>query len=222
MPLGAMMAATGIVAALYERKQTGKGDQLDISLAKSAQWLLSGTEGDLIGPPRGIPVRPNCRLYQGSDGKYLTVAAGEPRTWRALCNGLGLEDIAESRPGGDDREATANRIAEKFATRPAADWVAELGPSGTPVGMVNLASDLRDDPHVRARHSLVEVDGTLVPASPIRRRDVNGPVPEAPLAPPPSVGATPATSSPRQASRSKRSSSSSPTASPPPADTEEA
>jgi crotonobetainyl-CoA:carnitine CoA-transferase CaiB-like acyl-CoA transferase len=188
VPLGAMMATTGIVAALYEREHTGKGGQLDISLTESAQWLLAGTEGDLVGPPRGIPERPNRRLYQGSDGKYLTVAAAEPRAWRALCNGLGLDRLAEGRPGGDDPESTAKCIAEKFATRPVAEWVAELGPTGAAVGMVNLASDLRDDPHVRARRSLVEVDGTLVPASPIRRRDVNGPVPEAPLAPPPSVG----------------------------------
>src|SRR5205823_329269 len=132
----------------------GKGGQIDISLAESASWLLAGTEGDLVGPPRGIPASPDRHLYKCSDGKYLTTAAAEPRTWRALCEGLGLDDLAESRPGGDDRDATRDRIAAIFATRPAAEWVAELGPRGAAVGMVHEASDLRSDPHVQARKSL--------------------------------------------------------------------
>ena len=188
VPLGAMMAATGIVAALYERQRTGKGGQIDISLAESASWLLAGTEGDLVGPPRGIPASPDRHLYRCSDGKYLTTAAAEPRTWRALCAGLGLDDLAEARPGGDDRDATRDRMAAIFATRPAAEWVAELGPRGAAVGMVHEASDLRSDPHVQARKSLIEVDGVLVPASPIRRRDLNGPVTEQTPAGSPSVG----------------------------------
>jgi alpha-methylacyl-CoA racemase len=185
VPLGAMMAATGVVSALYERQRTGKGTHLDISLAESATWLLSGSDREINGNPWGIPVGADRRLYECSDGRYVTVAAAEPRTWAALTTGLGLADLAEGGvPRGDDVEAARTRIAEVFATRPAAEWVAELGPTGAAIGILNRGTDLPNDPHVQARGALVQVGDLHVPANPIRRRDLQGSIPQdAPLAP---------------------------------------
>jgi alpha-methylacyl-CoA racemase len=184
VPLGAMMAATGVVSALYERDRTGKGGQLDISLAESATWLLSGSDGEINGNPWGIPVTPDRHLYVCSDGRYISVAAAEPKTWAALTKGLGLDDLSEARPGGEQADEVKARMAKVFATRPAAEWVAELGPTGAAIGMVNRGTDLVGDAHVQARRSLVEVGEMHVPANPIRRRDASGPIEEdAPPAP---------------------------------------
>jgi alpha-methylacyl-CoA racemase len=189
VPLGAMMAATGIVAALLDRERHGRGGHIDVSLAEAATWLLSGSDAELAGTPWGIPVTPDRRLYECADRRFVTVAAAEPRTWVALCEGLGLAELAAEgrmpRERADEVEAT---LAARFATRPAADWVEELGPLGAAIGAVNRGADVVRDPHVQARGSIVEVSGTNVPANPIRLRDLDGPRSSTNTTPPPVVG----------------------------------
>ncbi len=177
VPLGALMATIGITAALFDRRATGKGRHLDISLAESATWLLTGAEGLLNGGGFRIPASPDRRLYQCSDSKWVSVAAADRRTWAALCTALGLDDMAADlpnpmQPGG--WPSVVERLSSVFATRPAAEWVAELGPIGAAVGPVNGPADLATDPHVQARAGLVDVDGTKVPVNPVRTRGSEG------------------------------------------------
>jgi crotonobetainyl-CoA:carnitine CoA-transferase CaiB-like acyl-CoA transferase len=185
VPLGAMMAAVGIVSALHSRHSTGRGCYLDISLSESATWLLSGFDALINGPGFQIPESPDRRLYRCRDDRYISVAAAEPRSWAALCTGLGLEDLVDRRPATEEWPEVTARLAEVFAGRPAAEWVAELGPQGAAVGPVNTGSELQADPHVEARRSLVDIDGVVVPANPIRTGSdpVSSPDPG-----PPSVG----------------------------------
>jgi alpha-methylacyl-CoA racemase len=188
VPLGALMATVGITSALFDRQRTGTGCHLDISLAESSTWLLTGFEGLLNGAGFRIPASPDRRLYRCADGKWVSVAAAEPRTWAALCAGLGLDDLAGSMPNAmkpDGWEPFETRLGAAFATRPAAEWVAELGPTGAAVGPVYEPAEVAADPHVQARGSLVDVDGTKVPANPVR---VVGAEP-APRTAPPAVGA---------------------------------
>ena len=170
LPIAALMATTGIVTALYDRERTGHGAHIDISMSESASWLLGGAEGQLSDSAFGIPMSASRRLYQCGDGRWVSVAADEARTWSALCKGLGLDDLAENGPG--DQDETARRIGEVLRTRPAAEWIAELGPTGSTISAVHEGSTLVDDPHVKARGAVVEVDGKPVPANPIR---INGP-----------------------------------------------
>jgi crotonobetainyl-CoA:carnitine CoA-transferase CaiB-like acyl-CoA transferase len=190
VPLGAMMAATGISAALVDRDRTGRGCQIDVSLAEAATWLLSGNDGELADSSWGIPFGPDRRLYECSDGRFITVAAAEPRTWAALCGGLGLADLAaEGLPPRDRAEEVTARLATVFATRPAAEWVDLLGPLNAAIGAVNQGSDVVNDPQVQARGSIVSVAGRSVPGNPIRMRDMQGPRSGTATSPPPEVGA---------------------------------
>jgi alpha-methylacyl-CoA racemase len=190
VPLGAMMAATGIAAALVERDRTGRGCQIDVSLAEAATWLLAGNDGELADSPWGIPSGPDRRLYQCRDGRFISVAAAEPRTWAALCDGLGLADLAAAGlPPPDRAEEVIARLAAVFATRPAAEWVDLLGPLNAAIGAVNQGSDVVRDPHVQARGSIVSVAGRSVPGNPIRMRDSEGPRSTTATSAPPEVGA---------------------------------
>jgi alpha-methylacyl-CoA racemase len=168
VPLGAMMATVGILSALHSRQTTGRGCHLDLSLSESATWLLSGFDAVINGPGFRIPESPDRRLYRCRDGAYISAAAADPRTWAALCTGLGLEDLVGRRPAPEDWPEVTARIARVFAERPAAEWVSELGPQGAAVGPVNAGTDLQADPQLEARGSLVEVDGVVVPSNPIR------------------------------------------------------
>ncbi|MGH3252110.1 MAG: CaiB/BaiF CoA transferase family protein [Trebonia sp.] len=174
IPVGAMMASVGILAALRERDKTGTGCQLDISLSESATWLLSSSDGILSGPPRGVPSGPDRRLYACADGTWVAVTSAEPRTWNALCHGLGLPDLTDTLWQWADADAVAGRLAAVFLTRRAEDWVASLGPLGASVVRVNRGPELLDDPQVRARNVVQQVGDVLVPRSPVRIRDADG------------------------------------------------
>jgi alpha-methylacyl-CoA racemase len=190
VPLGAIMAAMGVLGAIIERGKTGKGCQIDVSLAEAAGWLLSGEDGNLTMDPQFIGVAPGRRLYECGDGEFISVAAAEPRTWENLCNAMGLGDLVEEvYPAGARADEVTQRLADVFRTRPAHEWVDELGPLGTAVGAVNRGRQIVDDPHNAARGSTVDVAGTMVPRSPVRLRDTDGPRTTTAVAPPPEPGA---------------------------------
>ncbi len=190
VPTGALMAVAAITTALFDRERTRRGAHLDVSLAESATWLLSGVEGHLSDSGWTIPLSPARHLYQCGDGRWVATAADEPRTWTALCRGLGLDDLAASgRPESEDYEAVRLRIADAFATRPATEWVGELGPAGVIISLVHKGSTLVDDPQVRARGAVVDVGGSPVPANPIRINGVDGPRATTVTTPPPVTGA---------------------------------
>jgi alpha-methylacyl-CoA racemase len=189
VPLGAMMATTGILAAVIERNRSGKGCQIDISLAESSTWLLGGMPGALKDGFRGIQASPDRRLYVCSDGKFLSVAASEPRTWAALCDGLDAPDLSDKLGVQGDAAALAvARLNEIFAARPAAEWVAKLGPLGAAVNAVNQGRDVVDDPQYAARRAFLNVAGEDVPANPVRLQDALGRRSEEAVGEPPLVG----------------------------------
>jgi crotonobetainyl-CoA:carnitine CoA-transferase CaiB-like acyl-CoA transferase len=189
IPVGAMMASVGILAALRERDRTGRGCQLDISLSESATWLLSSADGTFDTGGRGVPTGPDRRLYECAGQSWVAVTSAEPRTWDALVTGLGLADLADTLHRWDDWDAVTDRLAAAFRTRPAEDWVAELAPLGASVVRVNRGPDLRDDPQAMARGVLQQVGDVLVPRSPVRIRDEKGERPAVPTYPPPPAGA---------------------------------
>jgi hypothetical protein len=79
----------------------------------------------------GIPAGPTRRLYQCGDGRFITLAAPEPKTWTALCQGLGLPELAEGgRMAWDKADEVSAQLEAIFASRPASEWVELLGPLG--------------------------------------------------------------------------------------------
>ncbi len=174
LPIGAMLAASAITAALFDRERTGRGRWIDISLTEAATWLLTGSDRSLA-EGSWIPVSASRRLYRCADGRYVTVAAQEPRTWAALCEGLGLPELAREGPLVVEHSAELEaRLASAFATRPAAEWLTLLGPKGAAISIVNHGADVVSDPHVRTRESVVEIEGVPLPANPIRMGDRDG------------------------------------------------
>jgi alpha-methylacyl-CoA racemase len=190
IPLGALMSVVGILAAVHQATRTGRGTRLDANMTDAAMWSLSEEVAQAAqAPSPPWPANAARTCYLCADGRYVTVAAGEPRTWAALCEGLEVPDLVEQRyPRGDDALAQA-RLAEVFATKPAADWVASPGLAAG-VGPVNEVEDLLEDPQVTGRDSLVSIPGTeaRVLANPIRFEGQGGTAASSALRPPPDLG----------------------------------
>ncbi len=159
-PVAGLHAAIGIFAALTERAQTGKGSMVDLSIVDSNAWILSD---DVARVSLGYPIRwwaqsAQRRVYTCADGKMITVAADEPRTWLALCQGLGLEEFSDHTPRGDEEQAAmVERLEKIFATKPAAEWVDTLGAAWACVDPVNDPIDLLEDEHLVARGAIAEI-----------------------------------------------------------------
>jgi crotonobetainyl-CoA:carnitine CoA-transferase CaiB-like acyl-CoA transferase len=181
-------AVAGIQAALLQVARSGKGAFIDISLSEAATWLLTCGINPLSDRPFILPATPDRRLYVCGDGRFVAVASAEPRTWGALCDGLGVPELKRTLQKPAEAQNTAKVLGDIFRTRPAAEWVERLASAGAAVTIVNHGIQLLDDPHVRARRSIVESAGVPVPANPVRISDPDASYSETVTAAPHTVG----------------------------------
>jgi crotonobetainyl-CoA:carnitine CoA-transferase CaiB-like acyl-CoA transferase len=161
---GALMGAVGVLAALHERRRSGEGQMVDISMADGALSWLAMVAGryfcDEVVPRRGGQVLAGgviCYLpYEAADG-WVSCGALEPKFWASLCGGVGRPDLVESQfeaPGGKGwRE-----IAAIFRSRTRAEWKAFNDQHDCCVEPVLDLDEALDSELVRAREMVVEVE----------------------------------------------------------------
>lgn len=115
--------------------------------------------GAAPGPGSGILTgRYACYgIYGTRDGKWLTVAAIEPRFWANLCEAVGLDHWV-ARQLDDTAQAEIRADLEAvFRSRDRDAWAAELGPADTCVAPVLSVAETVDDPQYVARHAFAAV-----------------------------------------------------------------
>jgi crotonobetainyl-CoA:carnitine CoA-transferase CaiB-like acyl-CoA transferase len=161
---GALIAALGVLAALHERRRSGQGQFVDVSMADGAlSWLalVAGRyfcDGEV--PRRGEQQLAGgivCYLpYEAADG-WVTCGALEPKFWKALCLGVGRPDLVERQfeaPGSEAWE----EIAAVFRSRTREEWKAFNDEHDCCVEPVLDLDEALDSELVRAREMVVEVD----------------------------------------------------------------
>jgi alpha-methylacyl-CoA racemase len=158
---GSLMAVVGVLAALAGRAATGQGRIVDVSMTDGALALLPllaaqallGSGEPAAGEAWLAGALPGYNVYATADGKYVTVAALEPKFWAELCRRLDRPDLIERQFPRDaaDRQATMAELAAIFRTRTRDEWVAELGDADVCVGPVNSIIEALDDPQLRER-----------------------------------------------------------------------
>lgn len=128
---GAQRAVIEVLAALLERERTGRGARIVVSMTHGSHELVAHrVGGDPV--PRLLTGGVACyRIYATGDGRWLTVAALEPKFWRRLCELLERPDL-ESRAF----DAELPELDALFRTRPLADWLELLEGKDTCVGPV--------------------------------------------------------------------------------------
>jgi alpha-methylacyl-CoA racemase len=131
---GALAAVIGIQSALLQCARSGEGAFVDISLSESATALLTCGINPLSDKPLMLPATPDRRLYACADGRFVAVASAEPRTWGALCDGLGVPELKANLHQSTQAEVTTEALADIFRTRPATEWVERLAPTGAARG----------------------------------------------------------------------------------------
>jgi alpha-methylacyl-CoA racemase len=166
---GAMSLAVGVLAALWERQQSGRGQIIDASVVGAVALLTSyfrspGKLG-LRGTNVADGAAPFYNVYECGDARYISVGAVEPEFYSALCHELGLSDAE----WGDqfDRSRWPIRTAHLrslFLQQTRDEWVDKLGFAGACVAPVLDMSEAPHHAHNIARASFTQIDGALHPS----------------------------------------------------------
>jgi formyl-CoA transferase len=165
-----MYAVYGILSAYVHRLKTGEGQYVDTSLLEGAVaytfWESSiyFATGE-IPPPMGSAHRLNApyQVFDTQDGA-LSVGAANQSTWERLCKVLERQDLAQDPRflTNADRIRHCRQLAATlqplFRQRTTAAWLALLNEAGVPAGPIYNMAQVYEDPHVRAREMLVELD----------------------------------------------------------------
>ncbi len=170
---GALVAVSGILAALYQRERDGKGRVVDTSLCESALAFSSIYFGkDLAGeaPQRGQEMldgsRPSYTIYETQDGRHLAVGAIEPKFWKAFITAIELPELEScAMDGGAAGVAVKAKIQAKVQAETSDHWVQVFESVNACVELIQSIPEVRGDPHHIDRQAFLP-DGTV--RSPIR------------------------------------------------------
>jgi alpha-methylacyl-CoA racemase len=196
---GGLWAALAIVAALRERDRTGKGTVLDVSMtdgllafapfafgaALANEPVTRGGEALTGGiAPYGV--------YRTSDGKFVTLAALEPKFFLAFAAAVGLEADLSALAPGPHQEHLRQKIAAVFASKTRDEWAAVAASLDVCIAPVLEPGEALASDHHRARalsFSLPTPRGDVpqlrLPVTPLGMAGSDGSVA---VAPPPRMG----------------------------------
>jgi alpha-methylacyl-CoA racemase len=102
-------------------------------------------------------------LYETSDGRHVSVGPLEPQFYARFVELLGIQDAPDRydlAQGGELRR----QVAERFASRPLAEWTEVFEGTDACVAPVLTMSEAVTHPHVAAREVFVEREGVVQPA----------------------------------------------------------
>jgi CoA:oxalate CoA-transferase len=166
---GGVFASQGILAALYQREKTGRGQRIDISLVDCqtslltyrAQFYLVGNE---IARPVGSghvsahPIRAfRTRTFD------VVIDANTESIFAELCDAIGRPEMAQD----DKFNSRENRLKNKeelyaileaaFLAKTGEEWL-ELLEKRIPIAPINTIDKALADPQTLSRNMVVEVD----------------------------------------------------------------
>ncbi len=167
-----MYAALGIVAALYHRQTSGRGQHVEATLLdtpiswltwRAAEYWDSGEVPELQGSGKAP-----YRAFKCADDRWINLGPSD-RLWPITCETLGVPELIDdprfgTHPARNDnhRELFA-LMQEAFLQRTSDEWIAAFQEAGVPTGPIKtIAEVLDDDPHVRAIDMVVEVDHAVL------------------------------------------------------------
>lgn len=116
---GALGAVVEILAALLERGRTGRGRRITISMTHGSHRLVAHRLGGDPVPRLLTGGVPCYGIYATADGRFLTVAALEPKFWQRFCELVQREDLLVRQ----FEPAAADELAAVIAERPLAEWL---------------------------------------------------------------------------------------------------
>jgi crotonobetainyl-CoA:carnitine CoA-transferase CaiB-like acyl-CoA transferase len=165
-----VFGATGVLAAYINRLRTGQGQHVDTSLMEAGislmvwETAIYGTTGE-IARPMGSRMRMGApyEAFRTCDG-YITVGAPNQVMWNRVVAVLGCEYLnddprfCDAASRLENRTALASLLQPVFMRASTDEWVERFLVAGVPAGPVYDISQVYQDPQVKHRNMLVEVE----------------------------------------------------------------
>ena len=150
-----MFAAISILAALFERERSGKGQYIDISIMDCAlSWM--GTK--ICREPKESPQRyAGFGIFQTRDGRFLSLSAIEDNFWRNLCETFARSGFVIDFSGlkMDERNKQSieinQAIGEIIKTKDLREWIQLFSENDIPFSPLNTLEELPLDPQIAYR-----------------------------------------------------------------------
>lgn len=170
---GGMFLVTGILAALVERQNSGKGQVIDVAMTDGSAVLMSvfntlhaqgiwQTEQGVNALDSGAHF---YEVYETKDQKYISIGPIEPAFYNLLIEKTGL-DANEFAAQYDPSKWSAlkEKLSEFFKSKTQNDWCELL--EGTDVCFAPVLNfiEAQKHPHNIARNTYIELDGMVQPA----------------------------------------------------------
>ena len=157
-----LMAAQAILAALYHREKTGRGQFIEIPMFEImvSFVMVEHLHGRTFVPEEGTlgysrVLAPWRRPYRTADG-YVCMLAYTDGQWRRFWGALGRPEMMQD-PRFADMAARSRHIdevyrlaGEQLGSRTTAEWIALFDQLEIPAGPVNSLEQVMDDPHLDA------------------------------------------------------------------------
>ncbi|HEX2283325.1 MAG TPA: CaiB/BaiF CoA-transferase family protein [Mycobacterium sp.] len=159
---GSLFLIVGILAALWERQTSGKGQVVDTAMIDGSSVLMTMMwgmrAGGLWSDERGVNMldggAPYYDTYTCADGRYIAVGAIEPQFYAEMLKGLGLENAELPDQNDVSRwpELRA-RLAEVIASRDRDHWAKVFADSDACVTPVLSFAEVETEPHITERNT---------------------------------------------------------------------
>jgi alpha-methylacyl-CoA racemase len=170
---GGMFMALGIVCGVLEAQRSGKGQVIDVAMVDGSAILMTMMWGlralGLWDEARGVNVldtgAPFYDTYETADGGYISLGSLEPQFYAELIERLGLTDAGlTAQMDRSGWPAQREQLTSLFKSKTRSEWDAVLRGSDACYAPVLTMSEAMHDEHLRARGTIVEMDGVAQPA----------------------------------------------------------
>lgn len=186
---GGIFGTVGVLAAIAEREQTGRGQHVDVSMLDAqismlnymaTMYLMSGNIPEGIGNGHFVHVPYNS--YPTADGHIIVACIGDP-FFERFAEFIGIPELLDPELAKQPIRFAAKAridglISTKFKTQTNAYWLAQLQTARIPCGPVNNFQQALNDSQVRARDMVVDVklrtgETVQMPGNPIKLSAAN-------------------------------------------------
>ena len=164
-----MMASQGIIAALYVRRETGRGQHVMVSMLEALAALLTYNAGIYYATGQSPARRGNAHptivpyeTFEAADG-WLNVGVANDSLWERFCEAIQRSDIAvdarfaKAPDRVRNREALIPLLSEILKTRARDDWIAALDAAGVPCGAIRTVGEVCESATLKSRGMIREM-----------------------------------------------------------------